>query len=105
MNSKNKFKEQMNNFYVKAILDVKENGDRHLSEFADEVSDLKHAFNEMRTQNDNLAESIGVTHQDVLLLKSSLKTLDFKSSNHEIDRRLDKNYVFSLFSFQRYVFY
>lgn len=77
----NMFSKRMNDFFVRAILDVKETWDTRLSSFTDEVSEIKKGFNEMKIQNENSNNMLKDINEEIMLLKAS--TTDSKRNNEE----------------------
>ncbi len=86
----NRFSQRMNDFFVKAVLDVKETWDTRLSTFVDEISDVKKVFNGMKVENSNLSELVKNINEEILMLKSSVGDGEVKAERKELRNRIEE---------------
>lgn len=84
----NNYSRRMNDFFVKAVLDVKETWDTRLSNFTDEVSEIKKGFNAITLQNENLVSSLKDINEDLLILKTSINNSKKQDDTSELKNRL-----------------
>ena len=76
-----KFNTRMDNFFVKAILDVKENWASQLGTFSKEINDIKRGFSQMKNESSNVEESINDLKEQFMMLKSVISTMSNKEDS------------------------
>lgn len=84
----NQFAHRMNDFFVKAILDVKENWNKHLNHFTDEMQEVKKTFNEMKVENENLSNTLRNVNEELMILKSTVSSIDNRYENLDVSSEI-----------------
>ena len=76
-----KFNSRMDNFFVKAILDVKENWSTQLGVLSKEINEIKRGFSNVKTESSNLEDSIRDLKEQFMLLKSVITQIASKDDS------------------------